>query len=116
MATILDKDLLRESTQKFEDREIMVTLTDKQTISLKLKGLKSGEVSIGILPLYKQLKGIEEPDVKLPKGKTEPIKEPKKIKGLDGDPIINLEKLTALALVTKMDFKAKMELEKVMPI
>ena len=114
MATILDKDLLRESTQKFEDREIMVTLTEKQTISFKLKGLKSGEVSIGILPLYKQLRGVEEPDVKLPKGKTEPLKEPKKIKGLDGDPMINLYRLRSLNLVTKMDFKVKMELEKLL--
>lgn len=58
MATVLNKNLLRESTEKFDDREIMVTLTDDQKISMKLKGLKSGEESIGILELFKQMKGV----------------------------------------------------------
>ena len=57
MATILDKDLVRESTVKVDGREILVTLTDKQTISMKLKGMKSGEVEISIEDLFKQLKG-----------------------------------------------------------
>jgi hypothetical protein len=57
MATILDKDLVRESKVKINDREILVTLTDKQSISMKLKGMKSGEVSIGIEELYNQLSG-----------------------------------------------------------
>lgn len=59
MATLLNKDLIRESTDKFEDREIMVTLTKDQTIQMKLKGMKSGHVSINILELYKQLKGVD---------------------------------------------------------
>lgn len=58
MATILDKDLVRESTVKVDGREILVTLTDKQTISMKLKGMKSGEVEISIEELFKQLKGV----------------------------------------------------------
>lgn len=58
MATILDKDLVRESTVKVDGREILITLTDKQTISMKLKGMKSGEVEISIEELFKQLKGV----------------------------------------------------------
>jgi hypothetical protein len=57
MATILDKDITRETTVKVDNREIQITLTDKQTISMKLKGLKSGEVEISIEDLFKQLKG-----------------------------------------------------------
>ncbi len=59
MATILDKDLVRESTVKFDDREVLVTLGSDQTIRFKLKGMKSGEVSIGIDELYRQLGGIK---------------------------------------------------------
>jgi hypothetical protein len=64
MATILDKDLTRESKVRFDNREIVITLTDTQTINLKLKGMKSGEVSIDIETLYKQLvntgEGVED--------------------------------------------------------
>lgn len=59
MATILDKDLVRESKVKINEREVIVTLTGKQGISLKLKGMKSGELSIGIEELYNQLSGGE---------------------------------------------------------
>ncbi len=55
MATILDKDLTRESTVKYNDREIQVTLTEDQKISFKLKGMKSGALTIGIEELYGQL-------------------------------------------------------------
>lgn len=112
MATILDKDLVRESTEKFDSREILVTITEKQTISFKLKGMKSGEVSIGILPLYKQLTGIDDSLAKGVRGATIPVKLPKKIKDLEGDPMINLYRLRALNMVTKMDISVKLELEK----
>jgi hypothetical protein len=59
MATILDKDLVRESKVKIGEREVVVTLTEKQSISLKLKGMKSGDVSIGIEELYNQLSGVK---------------------------------------------------------
>ena len=55
MATILDKDLVRESTLTVEDRNILVTITADQKISMKLKGMKSGTVSISIADLYAQL-------------------------------------------------------------
>jgi hypothetical protein len=59
MATQLNKKLLRESTEKYDGREIMVTLSEDQTIRLKLKGLKTGEVKTGILELYQKLAGVE---------------------------------------------------------
>lgn len=58
MATVLNKDITRESTLDFEGRKIMVTLSEDQKIVLKLKGMKSGGVSINILDLLKQLKGV----------------------------------------------------------
>jgi hypothetical protein len=60
MATKLTKNLVRESLVKFKDREIMVTLTDDQKITLKEKGLKTGDVSVGILELFKKLKGVSD--------------------------------------------------------
>lgn len=67
MATILDKDLQRESTVLANDRNIMVTLGSDQTIKFKLKGMKSGEVSISIEDLWKQLNGIEDTKSEEPK-------------------------------------------------
>lgn len=110
MATILDKDLTRESTVKYDDREIQVTLTADQKISFKLKGMKSGMLSIGIDELYKQLKGDDEPAVEKPKSGSVSIKK----KTDDGSsPMISLNRLRSMSLVTHMDFKVKLELEKV---
>jgi hypothetical protein len=60
MATILDKDLTRESTVAFENRLVQVTLTADQKISMKLKGMKTGTVEISIEDLFKQLAGIDD--------------------------------------------------------
>ena len=58
--TTLDKDLSRETTVKVGDREIQITLTEGQGISMKLKGMKTGAVEISIEDLYKQLTGGQE--------------------------------------------------------
>jgi len=57
MATKLEKDIIRESTIKVDGRELLVTLSSKQEIRFKLKGMKSGELSIGMDELYGQLNG-----------------------------------------------------------
>lgn len=62
MATLLNKEITRETTIKVEDREIQITLTENQKISMKLKGMKSGTVTIDIGDLYKQL--IQKEEVK----------------------------------------------------
>lgn len=107
MATILDKDITRESTVTVDGREVQVTLTAEQTISFKLKGMKSGILSIGIDELYNQLAGVEEKVEEKPKE----VK-PKKSKSTE-EPMISLNRLRSLSLVTKMDFKVKLELERV---
>ena len=72
MATILDKDITRETTVKFDEREVQITLTDKQTIYMKLKGMKSGGLEISISDLYKQLKG-EPQEVEVEKAEEEEV-------------------------------------------
>jgi hypothetical protein len=79
MATQLTKNLVRESLVKFNDREIIVTLTEDQKISMKEKGLKKGEVSIDILELYKDLKGVKSEDK--PDGPVSIKSSPKKTEG-----------------------------------
>jgi hypothetical protein len=111
MATILDKDLVRESTVKYDKREIIVTLTEDQKISFKLKGMKSGEVSIGIEQLYKQLMGVEDKGL-AGKVKSKVVEQPK-FKKSDENPVIDLYSLRTSAMVTKMDMSAKVELERV---
>lgn len=106
MATILDKDITRESTVTVDGREVQVTLTADQTISFKLKGMKSGVLSIGIDELYNQLAGVAEV-----KEKPKEVK-PKKTKPTE-EPMISLYRLRSMSLVTKMDLKVKLELEKV---
>jgi len=64
MATILDKDITRETTIKIDDREIQITLTEDQKIVMKLKGMKSGSLEIPIETLYHQLKGDIPKEVK----------------------------------------------------
>jgi len=57
MATKLEKDISRESSAKADNREIIITITASQKVSLKLKGKRIGEVSIDIDKLYGQLTG-----------------------------------------------------------
>lgn len=106
MATVLDKDLLRETRIRVDDKELLITLTEDQSINLRLKGDKGIGVTISIFDLYNQLVGKT-------KGDMQPIevKVIKKIKNLSGEPMINLHELRAHNLVTKMDMKVKLELE-----
>ena len=69
MATPLDKLIVRESTEQVDDRNILVALTEDQRISFRLKGMKSGAVSIPIKELYEQLS--KNPGVKPKPGKVE---------------------------------------------
>lgn len=122
MATILDKEITRESIIKYDNREIQVTLTPDQKISMKLKGMKSGVVNIGIEELYKQLIG----DTGEKQGKDEPTignknsgsiiiteKVEKKEKNYNNSPMINLFDLRAMNMVTVMDIKTKVLFESI---
>lgn len=58
MATLLSKDLTRESTEEVEGRNLIVTLTENQEIEIRLKGTRSAPKSIKILELYEMLSGV----------------------------------------------------------
>lgn len=113
MATILDKDLTRESTVKSKDREIIVTLTADQRISLKLKGMKSGTVSIGIDELLNHLEG-ETPEPA--KAKIQTKKSTATFFGPkdERNPVISLYALRAENAITHMPLENKLYLEKVL--
>jgi len=61
MATELEKDVVRVSSEKRDDRNIYVTLSSDQKVTMKLKGMKTGELSIGISELYDKLSKPTEP-------------------------------------------------------
>jgi len=119
MATILNSDLTRESTVEYDSRNIQVTLTAGQKISFKLKGMKSGVVSIGIEDLYKQLIGsniqqerVEEAPKVVEKvsGPTSYIHKEK----IDNDlPLINLNDLRSLSAITPMPMESKVLFERI---
>jgi hypothetical protein len=113
MATVLDKDITRETTVKIDDREIQITLTDRQTIFMKLKGMKTGGLEISIMDLFNQLKGV---DVK-----AEPVKEVEQTRykgGIDlssykGDDrfLISLHDIRSYVMVKAIDLDVKLKFE-----
>lgn len=106
MATILDKELTRESTVKVDDREILITLTEDQKVSMKLKGMKSGTVSIDIEKLYNQLKG-DAPVVEYKKATD--VRKPRP----DDDVMISLKQLRVFNAIARLDMPMKAEFEKI---
>jgi hypothetical protein len=101
MATLLKKDITRESTEVFDDRNIMVTLTEDQKITMKLKGMKSGAVSIDIIELYKDLKGIKSDDEK-PDGPISVVKN-NKPQTQTGGVMIDLNELRSQNAISTLD-------------
>lgn len=106
MATILDKDLTRESTIKVNDREIQVTLTADQKISMKLKGMKSGIVEISIEDLYKQIAGIIDDKPKMISVPTGGVK-----KQSGNDPMISLHDIRHRVNVSGFDYPVTVKLD-----
>ncbi len=101
MATNLDKDITRVSSVTVDDREVIVTLTEDQAISLKLKGLKKGEVSISIQDLYNQLSGSKESAA--PDNSKKTSKE-----------YVNLYDLRSLIMISgSLDYASKTVIEKI---
>jgi|TARA_R110000851_G_scaffold196444_2_gene347385 hypothetical protein len=78
MATILNKNLTRESTSTIDGKEITITLTSDQEIELKLKGKRGGGKTIYIKDLYNQLYGLEQSDDDKKKGAVSVSNTPKK--------------------------------------
>jgi len=95
MATKLEKDITRESLVIVDDKEIVITLTADQKISMKLKGKRTGGVSTTIEDLYNQLSGDNS-------SKNESTVKPTK-----GNPMILLNDLRAQNAISGGDYKHK---------
>lgn len=110
MATILDKDLTRETSVKFDNREVVITLTEDQRISMKLKGMKSGEVSIGIDELYQQLNPNTNVD-----NKNKPIVIKHIDKGSKGHTdMLSISELRSKLAIDTFDYAVKARIDSIM--
>jgi len=110
MATKLDKAVIRESTEVVDDRNIIISITEGQKISMKLKGMKSGAVEIDIKKLYNQLTGNEEEETPKEYKPVSIVTTPKEKTG--SGPVINLNEFRAQYLVSAdfpLDVKVKLE-------
>lgn len=107
MATKLEKDITRESSIKIDGKEVMVTLTADQGITFKLKGMRSGAVSIPIEKLYNQLSGraTNEPKKELT------IRDNAKVS--KKNPMINLYELRSHNAISTLDLSSKAKFDQV---
>jgi len=128
MATKLESKVVRETTAIANDREIVITLTEDQKVSMRLKGMKSGDVEIGIKELWNQLNSIG--DLPWQNGENaldgknvkvadvddvwEDEETPKKVKiakDFPGSTMISLNKLRSLNAVTHSDLNITVKLD-----
>ncbi len=108
MATKLDKDITRESSVIVSDREILISLTESQEVSMKLKGMKSGHVSIPINELYSQLAGTP---VEKPKAREMVVIKNKEVVTASDGPMISLRDLRSHNAIADMDYETKVKFE-----
>ena len=121
MATKLDKAVVRESTEMADERNIMVCFQTDQTIRLKLKGMKSGVLTVGIKELYDYL--LNKDKVVVPE-KAEPKAMVKsairhdaapvvsEIKTYDTDePLININDWRSSYMILDIPYDIKVKLE-----
>jgi hypothetical protein len=111
MATELNKKIQRESTEEFDGRKINVFLNPDQTVSLKLKGMKTGEVKINIIDLYKQLNGVEESDSNKGNKTSLSIVTAKPDKVSKSEPMIPLNTLRSLNAISTLDSTTMMKFD-----
>ena len=62
MATKLVKNIIRESSETIDEKEIIITLTSDQNIELKVKGKRGHGETVNIKDLYNQLYGLKSND------------------------------------------------------
>jgi len=103
MATILDKDITRESTIKVEGREVMITLNRKQEVVLKLKGTRGKSLSIGIEDLWEQLSGVVKEEVKGVVNKRS-----------KDEPLISLHDIRTYNSISDLDYTTKCKFESIL--
>mgnify|MGYP007071655715 CR=1 FL=1 len=113
MATKLDKDLNRETSVKFDDREVIITLTKEQTINFKLKGMKSGHLSISIEDLYRHLKGYGPKDKQQDTGSLVITNEVEQPRHKNGKNMISLHDLRSQNSISTLPYEDKVKFESI---
>ena len=105
MATILNKDLVRESTQEIGDKAMLVTIKADQSIDLKLKGVRGDGLNISLIDLWEYLGGEVTPE----KGGVVAIKKVAPKKG--DNKMISLYDLRNMNMISMLDLKTKVKLD-----
>ena len=103
MATKLTKNLVRESSEVVDGKEIIITMTEDQEIELKLKGKRGKGETIYIKDLYAQLFGVEVEGDK-PKGSIA-ISEASRPKKRGEDKMISLYDLRSHSAISTLDLE-----------
>jgi hypothetical protein len=111
MATKLDKDLVRESTDMIDGKSILATLTADQCIELKLKGVRGAGLKISLLELHKYLTNPSVPVIKEEASEGAIVVPAKKDKKFSSK-MINLDDLRSENLIGILDLPTKMKFEK----
>ena len=110
MATKLDKDITRETNVKINDKEVIITLTANQEVSMKLKGTRGKSVSTPIEGLYNQLTGnIVIKDNDTPKS----ISVVKQKKVSKTNPMISLYDLRSHNAISTLDLQYKAKFDQI---
>lgn len=112
MSTKLDKDITRETTIQVDNREILVTLSSDQQIRFRLKGLKSGAVSIAIQTLYNQLTNKLSPH---PKTEGSVVIDTSEKKNAERSAMISVHDFRSQVLISPdLDLGTKVKLESIL--
>lgn len=110
MPTKLEKPIVRESSEMVDKRNIMVCFQTDQTIRLKLKGMKSGVLTIGVKDLYEYLFSKENNSEKTRKQNNVSCGEDTRVKGTD-EPMINLDDFRSAYMVLDVPYDVKVRIE-----
>ena len=115
MATKLDKTVIRETEIIIENRNLVISLTDDQKISFKLKGMKTKSCEATIEDIFNGLMG-EKPEVKPRINPEGPlvikVEEAKQEKAPKGSNYINVQDFRSKVLISSdlsYDIKVKLE-------
>ena len=94
MATVLNKDVVRETKSEYDDRNLIITLTKEQSIKIKPKGLKSGDIEFDLVELYTLNKKTKETNI--------------------SDLKVSYNDLRGKILISEIDYKSKAILESIL--
>jgi hypothetical protein len=99
MATVLNKDLHRETTIEINGKLIVLSIKSDQSVDLKLKGVRGGDVlNISILDLWEYLGGA-------PQGKSDGLVSIKKKAPKKGDnKMISLYDLRSSNAISELNY------------